>query len=174
MTPADLYRTCRVSAHRLETLQTYTVPDDIDRLEAFHAGRPLPPPRQSKVEDMQLIKDLRKAARQVGRVHVVDQPLSDYVRYELAVYAENVAAGEDVRIADRSRHEQLSTLTQDFAIFDAETDQAAVILFDYSIDGRLLGYEHTTHRETIAHCWQQYHQALRLSQPVDTFTATNA
>src|SRR5207245_5369176 len=41
-----------------------------------------------------------KSGRHVGRVHVVDQPLSPYVRYELAVYAENVSAGEDVRIAD--------------------------------------------------------------------------
>ena len=40
-----------------------------------------------------------------------DRPLSAYVRYELAVYAENVAAGEEVRIADRSAHPELGEST---------------------------------------------------------------
>ena len=44
-TPADLYRTCRVSARRLETLQDYDVSGDEERLRAFLAGEPLPPPR---------------------------------------------------------------------------------------------------------------------------------
>jgi hypothetical protein len=34
----------------------------------------------------------------VQRVHVVTEPLTEYMRFELASYAPNVAAGEDVRI----------------------------------------------------------------------------
>lgn len=34
----------------------------------------------------------------VQRVHVVAEPLTDYMRFELASYEPNVAAGEDVRI----------------------------------------------------------------------------
>ena len=56
-------------------------------------------------------------------MHVVDRPLSDYIRYELAVYAENVAAGEDVRIADRSLHPELGGLGRTSSIFDAGTGQ---------------------------------------------------
>jgi hypothetical protein len=174
MTPADLYRTCRVSAYRLETLQTYFVPSDEERQRAFHAGHLLPPPRQDKVEDLRLISTLRQAGRIIGRVHVVDRPLSDYVRYELAVYAENAAAGEDVRIADRSRHPELATLTQDFAVFDSETDQPAVILFDYDSSGRLLRYEHTTDPTVVERCRRQYQLAHSLSEPLTTFPATSA
>ena len=121
MTPADLYRTCRVSARRLETLQHYDVTGDEERQRAFLAGQPLPPPRQGKLDDLALIADLRQAGRYVGRVHVVDRPLSPYVRYELAVYAENVAAGEDVRIADRSLHPELEDLTRGLRHLRRET-----------------------------------------------------
>jgi hypothetical protein len=173
MTPADLYRACRVSACRLETLQHYDVPGDEERQRTFHAGEPLPPPRQGKLDDLKLIADLRKAGRQVGRVHVVGQPLSPYVRYELAVYAENVSAGEDVRIADRSLHPELEALAQDFAIFDAETRHAAVVLFDYDAGGLILGYRVADDRETVDRCREQYDLALTRSVALSEFMAAS-
>jgi hypothetical protein len=171
MTPGDLYRTCRFSAHRLETLQNYLVADDIERQRAFLDGQPLPPPRQSKIDDMRLVRKLRKAGRTVGRVHVVDRPLSDYVRYELAVYAENLEAGEDVRIADRSRHEALRDLDKDFAIFDGGTEHASAVFFDYSAEGVLLRYRYTTENQAVADCWNRYQETLRLSEPLESFLA---
>jgi hypothetical protein len=152
MTPADLYRTCRFSARRLETLQRYTGTGDEDRQRAFRAGLPLPQPSPGKVADLKLITGLRQAGRYVGRVHVVDRPLSDYVRYELAAYGENVAAGEDVLIADRSLHPGLEGLAQDFAIFDSET----VVLFDYDADGHVRGYEIAEDEATVTRCIGQY------------------
>ncbi len=174
MTPADLYRTCRFSACRLETLQEYAASGDGERRRAFHAGEPLPPPGPGKLDDLGLIAQLRKAGRQVGRVHVVDQPLSDYIHYELAVYAENVAAGEDVRIADRSLHPELGGLGRDFVIFDAGTGHAAVILFDYDSDGRVLGYRIASDRETVERCQEQYELALTRSVPLSEFMAASA
>jgi hypothetical protein len=106
-------------------------------------------------------------------VHVGDQPLSAYVRYELAVYAENVAAGEDVRIADRSLHSELETLTEDFAIFDAETDDASVVLFDYDTGGRVHGYRVASDRETVDRCREQYDLALARSVPLSEFVAAS-
>jgi hypothetical protein len=169
MTPADLYRTCRVSACRLEAQQSYARRGGDERQQAFDAGEPLPPPRQAKVDDLRLISELRQAGRKVGRVHIVDRPLSPYVRYELAVYAENVAAGEDVRIADRFLHPELAALTTDFAIFDAETEQPAVILFDYDSDGILLGYRQADDRKTVDRCREQYGFALSRSVPLSEF-----
>jgi hypothetical protein len=169
-TPADLYRTCRVSARRLETLQHYDVSGDEERQRAFLAGEALPPPRQGKADDLALIADLRKRGRYIGRVHVVDQPLSDYVRYELAVYAENVAAGEDVLIADRSAHPELEGLAQDFAIFDSET----VVLFDYDDDGRVRGYRVAGDRETVNRCVAEYDLAAGRSVSLAEFMAATA
>jgi hypothetical protein len=169
-TPADLYRTCSVSARRLETLQEYDVSGDEERFRAFLAGEPLPPPRPGKADDLALIADLRKRGRDIGRVHVIDRPLTDYLRYELAVYAENVAAGEDVLIADRSAHPELEGLAQDFVIFDSET----VVLFDYDQAGRVRGYRVTaTDPLFVKRCSGQYDLALSRSVPLSKFMAAS-
>jgi hypothetical protein len=169
VTPADLYRTCKTSACRLETLQHYTVPGDEGRQQAFHAGLPLPSPGQGKQDSLKLITELRERGRKISRVHVVDRPLSGYVRYELAVYAENVTAGEDVRIADRSQHPALAALTHDFAIFDGQT----VILFDYDSSGRVGGYRIANAPETIRRCLEQYDLAFTWSVPLAEFTTVS-
>jgi hypothetical protein len=173
MTPADLYRTCRVSACRLEAQQSYARRGGDERQRAFDAGEPLLPPRQAKLDDLRLVSELRQAGRKVGRVHIVDRPLTPYLRYELAVYAENVAAGEDVRIADRSLHPELAALTTDFVIFDAETEQPAVIVFDYDSEGLILGYRHTDDAATADRCREQYGLALSWSVSLSDFTAAS-
>jgi len=174
ITPVDLYRTAQVSVWRVEVLQHYDVPGDEERQRAFHAGEPLPPPRPELLDDHQLIASLRASGRAAGRVHVVDRPLSPYVRYELAVYAENVAAGEDVRIADRSLHPELSTLTQDFAIADPEDRHPGVILFGISNAGRVLSYEVDCSRRTVRRCRDQLGLALAASVPLAEFAAAIA
>lgn len=173
MTPGDLYRTCKVSAHRLETLQHYDVPSDEERQRAFHTTGALPPPRTGKADDLSLISEIRQSGRDVGRVHVVDWPLSDYVRYELAVYAENVDAGEDIRIADLATHPALAELTTDFAIFDAGTEDPSVIIFDYSDEGRIRGYRHSQDTAEIAAYRQQYELARRHSVPLPEYLAAH-
>jgi hypothetical protein len=169
-TPADLYRTCRHSARRLETLQDYDVSGDEDRMAAFLAGEPLPPPGPGKLADLELIASLRQRGVHVGRVHVITRPLSDYVRYELAVYAENAAAGEDVRIADGTAHPALGKLAQDFAVFDSET----VILFDYDGNGRVRGYRIADDPVTVRRCVGQYVLAAAQSVSLARFTAAAA
>jgi hypothetical protein len=168
MTPADLYRGCSISAYRLETLQLYDVTGD-ERYRAFHAGEPLPPPGPGKVEDLRLIRQLTGAGRKVGRVHVIDQPLTDYLRYELAVYAENAAAGEDIRIAERPAHPSLLGLRRDFAVFDAETKHGTAIVFDYSPVGRVLGYRVNNHQGAVRRFRELYDLALSHSIPVAEF-----
>ncbi len=138
-------------------------------MRAFLSGQPLPPPRQGKQDDLALIAALRQAGRYVGRLHVVDRPLSDYIRYELAVYAENVAAGEDVLIADRSLHPELADLREDFALFDAET----VILFDYDAEGRVRGYQIADDPGTVGRCAEQYARAAGAAVPLAEFMAAS-
>jgi hypothetical protein len=170
MTPADLYRTCRFSARRLEVRQHYDVPGDEERQRAFRTGAPLPPPRPAKLDDLALIAELRERGVYVGRVHVISRPLSEYVRYELAVYPENIAAGEDVLIADRSVHPELGRLAEDFAIFDSET----VILFDYDEDGRVRGYRIADDPVTVKRCIGQYVLAAGFAVPLTEFPAAAA
>lgn len=143
MTPAELlklYNTFTASAVRLETRQHYAVPGDEERQRAYRDGRPLPE-RSGKAATVQLIRDAVDIGKVFERVHIVDRPLSDYVRYELdAAYPENVAAGERVWIVDRRAHPDLAAVERDFALFDAGTDRADVIWYDYTADGELVGY----------------------------------
>lgn len=168
MTPADLYRGCSVSAYRLETLQHYDVTGD-ERYRAFASGCPLPPPGPGKAEDLRLIERLTGAGRKVGRVHIIDRPLTDYLRYELAVYAENAAAGEDIRIADRAAHPDLLGLRRDFAVFDAETRHGAAMVFDYNPAGRVAGYRINDHRGVVRRFRELYDLAAGHSVPLAEF-----
>src|SRR6266516_3161519 len=124
MNLTELFNTFRESAFRLETLQDYVLSEDEPRRRAFREGRVLPP-RPGKTESMRMVRDAVAAGKRVHRVHVVDLPLTDYIRYELAVYPENIGAGEDVRIACRAAHPALKDLDTDFWLFDAETDKPA-------------------------------------------------
>lgn len=169
MTPLDLYRACEVSACRLETLQVYAG-DDEGRQRALLRGDPLPPPNAGRTADLELIASLRQAGRLIQRVHLVALPLSPYMRWELAVYRENVEAGEDVRIADLSVHPGLAG-GSDFAVFDAGTPAASAILFGYDATGQLRGYEHVTGRPAVANCAQRYAAALACSVSLDEFMA---
>jgi hypothetical protein len=174
MTPVDLYRDCTLSAWRIEAPQDYAGTGDQERQRAFREGKPLPPPGPGKREDLALIARLTGAGRTVGRVHVVDRPLSDYVLYEFAAYAENVSAGEQVRIADRSEYPELGEVAEDFTIFDAETSEAAVILFDYDDAGLIRGYRIATDHATVERCLGQLDLAYAYSVPLAEFTAALA
>lgn len=166
-TPADLYRTCRDSARRLETRQDYRVAADAERQRAFLVDGALLPPGPGKAADLELIASLRQRGVYVGRTHVISRPITDYVRYELAVYAENISAGEDVLIADSSVYPELADLTQDFALFDSKT----AILFDYREDGVVRGYQITEDPDTVHRCYEQYDLAAARAVPLADFIA---
>lgn len=170
MTPDELWDAFRSFTHeavRVETLQHYVVPGDEDRQQAFHDGRPLPQ-RPAKQASVELIAEAVRAGKRIWRIHLVEMPLSDYVRYELAAYAENVAAGEGVWIADRATHPELNDLRHDFVIFDQGTDHASVIWYDYDPDGRLRGWRRGT-SDDIAICTHQLESARRHAVPLADF-----
>jgi hypothetical protein len=129
------------SVFRLETLSSYTAPGEADLLRDFYAGRPLPPRGPETDPWLRMVADSVQAGRRWSRVHVLDRPLSDYLHFELLGYQGNVAAGEDVRIADRATvPEALSALTQDFWLLD---DVLAVII-EYDGEGRRVAMEPTS------------------------------
>jgi hypothetical protein len=90
-----LFTDVRQSWFRLETLQRYDASYERDDFAAFLRGERIttaPGPWQA------MIREHVAASRQLVRVHVVEEPLSDYIRYELAAYVPNVEAGEQVRL----------------------------------------------------------------------------
>src|SRR4051794_39747787 len=101
---------------RLEALQRYDVEYEREDFAAFLRGEQLdttPGPWQVT------LRDHVAAGRRLARVHVLEEPLSDYVRYELQAYVPNVDAGEDVRVLAVRRGEWPDGVPRhDFWLFD--------------------------------------------------------
>ena len=105
---------------RLETLDWYDAPNEHEPYSRFLAGAPADWAWREPWK--RLVRNVRASGRTMSRVHVVSEPDSDYVRFELLrVYPANVEAGEDVRILRRATAERLSldlALDGDFWQFD--------------------------------------------------------
>lgn len=92
------FREFSYTAYRLETLQSYAGSGEDEDLAAFRAGRP-EPGTPAKDEWAAMIAGNHRAGKIQQRVHVVTEPLTGYMRFELTwAYAPNVQAGEDVRV----------------------------------------------------------------------------
>jgi hypothetical protein len=124
-----LFLEVRVSWFRLETLQRYDAEYERDGYGAFLRGEPVdnsPGPWQA------MIREHVAAGRRLARVHVIEEPLSDYIRYELAAYARSIEAGEDVRvIAVRRGVWPARVPRHDYWLFDDER----LWLMDYDVAG---------------------------------------
>lgn len=138
MNVGDLFDTFERSCFRLEALDAYDVPQDTKRLAQFLAGETMDPRTVETNPWLQRVQRTTGEGRSMARVHAVGRPLTDYIRYELDCYAENVAAGEHVLIADRGLHDDaLAHLDVDFWLFD----DRFVAVMRYGEGGRFLGAE---------------------------------
>jgi hypothetical protein len=110
----------RESAYRLESLQAYDVSYERAEFERFLSGEPRG--RFPGIEEWaDMVREGKRAGKRYQRVHIVIEPLSDYVRFECAwAYRHNVAAGEDVRIIPVKGEEWPEGLPQrDYWLFDS-------------------------------------------------------
>lgn len=88
-----LFDGVEASWFRLETLQSYDVGYESTEFQDFlRTGRLDREPGAWQ----QMIAAHTAAGRVLSRVHVIEEPLSDYIRYELAAYQINAAAGEQI------------------------------------------------------------------------------
>src|SRR4051812_35690437 len=121
-----LFTDVQQSWFRLETLQRYDATNEREDFAAFLRGESIntaPGPSQA------MIRDHVAAGRQLVRVHVIEEPPSDYIRYELAAYAPNVEAGENVRLIPVPAGTWPADIpTHDYWLFDDER----LWLMDYS------------------------------------------
>jgi hypothetical protein len=123
------------SAWRLETQQTYTIPDEQEDFTRFLAGEPKPP--DDNAEWHAQIHGWAAEGKFLSRVRVVRYPLSDYQRYIFAWgVPDNIAAGEDVRVLDIV-DEDFGLPRQDFWMFD----DSVVVHLNFNPDGTLINIE---------------------------------
>lgn len=157
-----LFDTFERSVFRLETRQVYRGPREHALLAEFVAGRPKPED-PAKADWGAMVAFNARAGKVQQRVHVVQEPLTDYLCFELTWgYQPNVEAGEDIRIVTTNdgwprelpqRH--------DFWLLDDER------LFDmrYSPAGVWLGAERVTDPVAIERACAWQGAALRLGVP---------
>lgn len=126
------------TAYRLETLQFYDVSYEREEFDRFLSGesRGLFPGID---EWCGMVRRGTREGKKFQRVHIVVEPLSDYVRFECAwAYRHNVVAGEDVRVIPIRSGEWPDGLPQqDYWLFDS----VRLLVMTYAPDGSFVSAE---------------------------------
>lgn len=157
------WQTMRRSAFRMETLQTYAVPQEDPAWRAFNEGQPLPRRTPDNNPWLRRVAGMRSAGQRLWRVHVVDIPLSRYVQFELEGYQDNAAAGEEIYIAERN--DDLADLTSDWWLFD----DTRLVLMDYSLEGVFLGATDPPAGTDISEYVRRRDRALQYAEPLGDY-----
>jgi len=122
------------SCFRLETLPQYLVPQEAEEFAAWRAGNPKQPRTPDNSAWLAELEQIVARGIRWYRVHILDHPLSDYSRFELAGYGESQAVGQQTYIADRRDHAQLADMHEDFWLMDDEI----VVRMVYDDEGHFL------------------------------------
>ncbi len=126
------------SAFRLERLDRYLVEgEQEDSFRHWLRTGALPEPGPEGQAWLGQVRAWTADGRTLQRVHVVTPPLTDYLRWELAVYEQQTGpAGEDIRVCDTSRAPWIvAALGPEFWLFDDQD----VAECRYGPDGAWLG-----------------------------------
>lgn len=167
-----LFAGFRATAFRLETLQRYSVPSEAEPFRRFLAGEA---PRDFSWIDGWW-KELRAgiaAGKSYSRVHVVVEPLSDYMRFLFAwVYRRSVGIGEDIRILPMAPGEgwPAGIPRTDFWLFDA----AQLLQLTYDDEGRFVHAELVGEDDdegVVGDAVRVRDRAWRLAVPFDEYVA---
>lgn len=146
------------SAFRLECLPQYLVPQEVEMLAAFKRGEEVRLANDHAW--LKLIRSCMSNGRSMRRVRVVSHPLSEYLHFEMSLYSQCVAAGEEIRVSE-------THFADDFWLFDDQT----VIILQYDSAGRFLGTEQA---EDVVPFRRQRDLALEYSIPLADFLARAA
>lgn len=163
-----LFEGIEESMYRLETLQTYDVAYERARYDAFLAGEPAdmaPGPWQ------EMIRRHTAARRRVERVHIVFDPLTDYLVYELATtYPRSAAAGERIGIIGTTPGQWPAGVpTTDYWLFDDRD----LWIMEYDPQGRFVAAEQASDPERIQSAVRGKRAALAASTPVAEYKAAH-
>lgn len=117
----------RHQVFRLESLDFYDSKSERAPLERFRAGLPQDPTWLEPWADR--VRSINRRGASIGRVHVVTEPLSEYVLFEMTcAYPANLDAGEEIGILPRSTAQRLEVPETDYWLFDDE--RTGVMVYD--------------------------------------------
>ncbi len=141
---AELLRTIRRSAFRLETLDAYALDYERADFELFLAGRPDSPPWQDWLDQ---VAAQTREGKTVARVRILAEPPSDYQRWMLWAQPWYARSGEDMRYVPRSKAAALRLpLEVDWWLLDDER----LVLMYFTSAGEIAGKILTTDPGIVA------------------------
>jgi hypothetical protein len=155
-----LLQSFRQSAFRLETLAHYTVPQEEEWFTAWRRTGKLPELTPDNDSWLRMVRNHCAAGKRMQRVRVVSSPLTDYERFELALFPPSVAAGEEIRVVQRSA----VVRTADFWLFD----ESRAVMLRYDEAGRFQGVEDGA----ASTCCRHRDRLLAQSIPLEEYLAT--
>ncbi len=120
----DAFRVSRRAFH-LELRDDYRVEDEEVPFHKWLKGEP--DDYGWRIEWLSFIREVTTRGASVERARVVTEPHTDYVRWELALDPQNIAAGEDIRYLPRCRAESIILPAEDCWLFD--DDRLVLSLF---------------------------------------------
>ena len=166
-----LFYSFKQSAYRLETLQSYAEPSESSPFNQYRRG--VIPDPSFMSEWCELVKGHSDAGHSMRRVHIVDLPLSQYMRFEIeCCYRDTGAAGEDIRLLDRAKlsPELLKITQEDFWFLDGST----VIINDYDKNGALYQARITSDPKAVEYYLNVQKKTWDISVPFETFYTAHA
>ncbi len=161
----ELFRTFASAAWRLEVRSSYGVLAEDHPYQDFVAGNE--PDIDWFTPWLGLIREqICQHGKRVERVRVIDQPPSDYLRWEIYLNRWNAEAGEDIRYLPRPVADSLRLPAYDFWIFDSTTVAfmvfaasgeftGPVLVTDQAVTRQHLAYQNTAWKAAIP--YDQYH-----------------
>jgi hypothetical protein len=171
----ECFRSFRHSALRLETLPAYTASSEAERIQAWRQGRARPERSVRTSEYLREVAANVLAGRERTRVRIVDHPLSEYCRYQMAGYIESAAAGEQIRIVVRAggseQARQDLDVVSDFWLFDQGTEHERAVLLQYDPKGALTG-AHLAAEPDLASCRKLWATAHKYSVHINEYLAS--
>ena len=126
---------------RIEARQSYAVDSDRDWLNAYLRGEPQPD-IELKRAWLDRIGAAARAGRPWRRIRIVDQAVTDYLRYQAEwSYVDNSRAGEQIRVVDAAGWPEGATCGH--RVGDVYLLDGSVIEMHYDADGRFLSAQDT-------------------------------
>jgi hypothetical protein len=157
---------------RLETLPAYGVPSEGSDFARYLAGEPGPTPERRQQWLNRLADEVARGQRR-RRVHAVDLPLSDYLRFECEwSYAGN--PWEEIRILELSADRpELRRLVDDAAGDFYLADDVHLIRMHYTEGGEPLAAETDTSSASVTAYRRIADMAWSRAEPFEQWWASN-
>ncbi|MGH3631155.1 MAG: DUF6879 family protein [Sciscionella sp.] len=113
---AALFSTFERSAWRWEHQGTYYEPNEVEPWRKFRDGEP--DELEWMADWLAGVRSATDAGRTFGRVRVITDPPTDYLRWEMHLARVNIEAGEDIRVLGEHQARELALPEVDFWLFD--------------------------------------------------------